>query len=212
MPIKGGYLLAAGGGAVLLWSGIRGKKWSDALRMIISGQDPRTALTAYSITTAPAAFSTAAGVDSTAVAAHGTAGPVGDAIASSVEEIAPHYHYVFGGVPANGVVDCSSLINEGVARIGLAIPMYKAGTYKGTTHGPATLVWLVWTGCFTIKRKDAARGDLAVWQTHMGVFTDSGHILAAHDPTDGISVTTVADAGPGGGEIMVVRRFKAVTA
>jgi resuscitation-promoting factor RpfB len=38
MPVKGGYLLIAGGGAIVLWSGIRGHKWSSVLRDIISGK------------------------------------------------------------------------------------------------------------------------------------------------------------------------------
>jgi hypothetical protein len=43
MPVKGSYLAIAGGGAVLLWSGIKGKKFTAVLRNVVSGQDPRTA-------------------------------------------------------------------------------------------------------------------------------------------------------------------------
>jgi cell wall-associated NlpC family hydrolase len=88
--------------------------------------------------------------------------------------------------------------------------MYGAGKYHGQVHGPNTLVWLVWSGAFRIKRQDAAAGDLAIWQTHMGIFTDSNHIIAAHDPADGTSVTPAASAGPPL-EVMVVRRLKAVS-
>jgi hypothetical protein len=38
MPIKGGYLIAAGGGAILLWSGVKGHKWSTVLRDLIAGK------------------------------------------------------------------------------------------------------------------------------------------------------------------------------
>lgn len=38
MPVRGGYLLAAGGGALLLWSGFRGRNWSDSLRNLIAGK------------------------------------------------------------------------------------------------------------------------------------------------------------------------------
>ena len=38
LPIKAGYLLAAGGGAILLYSGIKGHRWGSTLRSLISGQ------------------------------------------------------------------------------------------------------------------------------------------------------------------------------
>lgn len=38
MPIKAGYLLAAGGGAILFWSGVKGHKWSTVLRDLIAGK------------------------------------------------------------------------------------------------------------------------------------------------------------------------------
>lgn len=38
MPVKGGYLAVAGIGVVVLWSGIKGHKWSTVLRDTISGQ------------------------------------------------------------------------------------------------------------------------------------------------------------------------------
>lgn len=38
MPVRGGYLLAAGGGALLLWSGVRGRNWSQSLRDLIAGK------------------------------------------------------------------------------------------------------------------------------------------------------------------------------
>jgi hypothetical protein len=50
MAIKAGYLIAAGGGIVLIWSGVKGKSWSTVLRDVVSGQKPTTAFTAYPIT------------------------------------------------------------------------------------------------------------------------------------------------------------------
>ena len=59
MPVKGGYLIAAGGGAILLWSGIKGHKWSTVLRDLISGtQIPKSP--SLAITSSPAAFSSGA--------------------------------------------------------------------------------------------------------------------------------------------------------
>jgi hypothetical protein len=43
MAVKASYLLAAGGGAILLYSGIRGHKWSSVLRSVATGQQiPQT--------------------------------------------------------------------------------------------------------------------------------------------------------------------------
>lgn len=38
MAVKATYLLLAGGGAIILWSGLKGHKWSTTLRDVISGQ------------------------------------------------------------------------------------------------------------------------------------------------------------------------------
>ena len=76
MPVKGGYLLVAGGGAIVLWSGIRGHKWSTVLRDIISGKQlPKT--TEMAIQSSPSAFQTggtsgATGAGTTSTAAGGT--------------------------------------------------------------------------------------------------------------------------------------------
>jgi hypothetical protein len=53
MPVKGGYLLAAGGGVILLWSGLRGKSWSGTLRDVISGRKPESSPVTTAIVTAP---------------------------------------------------------------------------------------------------------------------------------------------------------------
>jgi resuscitation-promoting factor RpfB len=43
MPAKAGYFLLAGGGAVLLWSGVRGKSATGVLHNLIGGQSPAQA-------------------------------------------------------------------------------------------------------------------------------------------------------------------------
>jgi len=40
MAIKPGYLLLAGGGAIVLWSGVKGHKWTTTFRDLISGHQP----------------------------------------------------------------------------------------------------------------------------------------------------------------------------
>ncbi len=52
--IKVGPLFAAGGGIILLWSAITGRKWSSVLKTTIQGKDPRTVTPTNQITSAPA--------------------------------------------------------------------------------------------------------------------------------------------------------------
>jgi cell wall-associated NlpC family hydrolase len=205
MPLKAGYLIAAGAGTVLVWSGLRGKSWSTVLRDVLTGNKPTASLTAYPITSVPGQAG-----GGTPLPAHKTTGPLGAQIAGNAQSLAGQYRYVFGGAPVNGVVDCSSFTNMAVAETGLAIPMYKAGAYHGQTHGPNTVIWLAWSGCFTIKRRDAAPGDLAIWQTHMGIIIDNGqHMISALNPHDGIQVTPIDGIIPR--EVLFIRRLKAVT-
>lgn len=209
MPVKGGYLLAAGGGAILLWSGFKGHNWSTTLRDLISGKGlPRTQ--DYPITTTPGAFT----ASNTGVGASASTGGTGSGIAEDAGRYPGNWQYVWGGAPGNGNRgDCSSFTNAVIGRdLGLAIPTYKAGAYHGQSHGPTTVVWLVWSGAFTIKRADAGPGDLAVWQTHMGIITDVGgqHMISALNAQLGCKSTTIAEAAPPG-EKLFVRRLKAVT-
>lgn len=209
MPVKGGYLALAGGGALLVWSGLAGKSWSQVLRTVLNGRKPESTLTAYQIKGTPA--SALAGSAGTAVAASGAnVGPLASALVSSALAAVGHWTYVFGGTPANGVVDCSSLMNEIIGdENNSAIPTFAAGTYRGQSHGPPTTVWLVWNGCFTVKRQDMLPGDLAVWQTHMGMIVGKEQMVSALNPSLGVRQTSVDGAAPPG-EFLRVRRLKAV--
>lgn len=55
MPVKGGYLIIAAGGAILLWSGVKGHNWSTVLRDVISGT-PIPKSEDLAITSSSAAF------------------------------------------------------------------------------------------------------------------------------------------------------------
>lgn len=204
MPLRGGYLALAGGGALLIWSGLKGKSWSQVLRTIMNGRKPETTTTAYAIAGTPPG-------DTTAVAASGAnVGGSAAAIASDAATSVGRWHYVFGGAPVNGVVDCSSFANEIIGNDqGMAIPGFAPGTYHGQTHGPPTTLWLVWSGCFTIKRADMLPGDLAVWQTHMGIIVGTERMVSALNPQLNIMETSI-DGGAPPGEFLRIRRLKAV--
>lgn len=76
MPVKGGYLALAGAGALLVWSGLKGKSWSTVLRDIAQGKKPSTVTTAYQIQGTPISSDTTPGGTSNA----GANGPVGGTV------------------------------------------------------------------------------------------------------------------------------------
>jgi hypothetical protein len=79
MAVKGGYLIIASGGAILVWSGLKGKSWSTVLRTLIKGGKPQDiALTAYPIAGNPASANPETTVPST-----GSNGPVGGTVAKN---------------------------------------------------------------------------------------------------------------------------------
>lgn len=207
MPVKATYLLLAGGGAVILYSGIKGKAWTKTLRNVISGE-PIGSTPDHPILTAAQAYAVA----TPGVAAHAGGSSTGSAIADDARQYIGTWTYVWGGAPGNGQRgDCSSFANAVIGRdLGLAIPLYRAGAYHGQAHGPNTLIWIAWSGAFRIKRQDVAAGDLAIWQTHMGIFTSPGRVVSALNPADGVKDLPIADAAPFG-EVLVCRRLKAVT-
>lgn len=207
MPVKATYLILAGGGAVILYSGVKGKKWTSTLRNVISGQ-PIASTTADPILTAAQAYAVA----TPGVSANPGGSSSDSAVAQDAESYIGRWTYVWGGAPGNGDRgDCSSFTNAVIGRdLGLAIPLYKAGAYHGQAHGPNTLIWIAWSGAFRIRRQDAAAGDLAIWQTHMGIFTSNGRVVSALNPALGVKDLPIADAAPFG-EVLVCRRLKAVT-
>ena len=75
MPVRGGYLALAGGGAILLWSGLKGKSWSQVLKTILQGHDPTTTTTAYTIQSTPGGGNNPAN-NATALGTNATGGTV----------------------------------------------------------------------------------------------------------------------------------------
>lgn len=198
MPIKGGYLLLAGGGAIVAWSGLRGKSWSTVLQTLIKGGNPKNVAVTNPIT----------GNVSGGTAGSGSGpNPTGSSgLAQTAATIAPRYHYVFGGVPDNGEVDCSSYLNEAATLTGLPIPPFPP-FQDGHLHGPTTVQWRVTRKCVTIPRNQSQSGDIVVWLTHVGIVTDNGqNMWSALNPTLGIQHTPIDGYGPRF-EPMIFRRF-----
>lgn len=208
MAVKAAYLLAVGGGAIVLWSGFKGKQWSTVLRNVIGGVNPNIAATAYEITPGSPGSNGGTGGSNGGFSAGG--GGATGIVASALADVGTGY--TWDGSPAKGPgqKDCSSAVNKWVGwENGYAIPGFKAGTYKGQVHGPNTLIWIVSPLCKTVSRKNARPGDLAVWQTHMGIITDNGqHMISALNERIGTKETTIDGIVPG--EVLVVRRLKAL--
>jgi cell wall-associated NlpC family hydrolase len=209
MPVKPGYLALAGAGAIIALAGVKGWAVSGTLRDILSGKSPSGQKQANAIT--PATYPVT-GLTGGAE----TTGPGASNIANSALEYIG-FKYVWGGAPANGGSDCSGFVNMIVGWFGkMAIPGFAAGTYDGTSHGPATLQWLAWNGCYRVPGgiQNAQSGDLAVWQTHMGIIVQGGAttqqamMVSDLNPSLGTQETTVAGGAPPG-EILVIERLKA---
>ena len=207
MPAKGLYLGMAGFGAVILYAGFKGKKWTDITHGLISGQSPANAPSLYPITTSPIAYQQGAyGYGGYSIGTGGTAS--GEAIASDAVKY-QGASYVWAGAPGSGAGhwDCSSFANAVIGRdLGMDIPMYKAGKYHGQAHGPNTIIWLAWPGAKRVS--GPAPGILAIWQTQMGICVDGNKMISALNGQLGTQVTTIRNGAPPG-EIVTYKQLKA---
>jgi cell wall-associated NlpC family hydrolase len=206
MPVKGVYLAGAGLGAILLYSGFKGKKWTDVTHGLISGQGI-PAKSPYTITTSPVAYQQGSyGYGGYSVGTGGTAS--GEAIAQDALKY-QGASYVWAGAPGSGAGhwDCSSFVNAVVGRdMGMAIPMYAAGKYIGQAHGPNTVIWLAWPGARRTSTPEP--GTLVIWQTHMGICLGGQKMISALNGRLGTQVTNIHDAAPPG----EIRTFKNLVA
>lgn len=216
MPVKAGTLLIAGSGAIVLWAGLKGKNIfgpNGVLRAVITGKDPNSAASANQIS--PLAD------NGQSQPYWNPAGALSDT-GSTIDGDALQYQgfpYKWAGAPgtqkgslASGT-DCSGFVNAVIGRdLGLAIPGYRAGTYDGSSHGPATVQWWSTGLCSTISQSQAQPGDLFVWWTHMGVYIGNGQIISALDTTSGVIITSVTGATPPAeSKLLRVRRYNGPT-
>lgn len=189
-------LVAAGTGALFLWSGIKGGSVTRSLRSLLSAK--------------PHLDSTLANP----ISGTGNIGASGSLSGGAIASDAMQYRgagYVWGGAPARGIGnwDCSSFCNWVLGHdLGLAIPGYAPGAYTGASHGPVTGEWLLWGGCTTISHsgRDAQPGDLCVWQTHMGIALGGGQMISAQTTQNGTQVSGIDGFIP---EFLFVRRLTA---
>lgn len=206
MPVKGSYLAITGVGAIFLWSGLKGKSWSQVLRAILSGKNPASVTSANSILALSGTGNPYA-VAATPGAVQGTAS--GTAIAQDALRYIGH-PYVYGGAPGpNGTNgwDCSSFVNWVLNRDMMqSIPGYVGGTWNPSTHGPATGSYLVFGS--PILASAVGAGDLCVWPTHIGIAINNTQMVSALNEQMGTQVTGILDGGPSG-EPVIYKRVSA---
>ena len=200
--VSGVALAEISAGLVLCWSGIENQKVGASLQSLIRGKK---------LSPTPDATT----VDTNVGGSGGGGGTTGTVTTtdSAIANDALKYGgagYVWDGAPADGIGDwdCSSFCNWVIGHdLGLAIPGYAPGTYTGAVHGPNTVSWLAWTGCVTVGREQAQAGDLAIWQTHMGIVLAENTMISAQDEALGTGQSIITGAIPG--ELLFIRRLKA---
>jgi len=184
MPGKAGPLIIVGTGAIVIWSGLKGKNIfgpNGVLRAVLTGKDLASAASANTINALAVPNPYGYGLYGGQWSGPSSTATTDSAIANDALQYqgAP---YQWGGAPGTqkGIFksDCSGFVNAVIGRdLGMAIPGYRAGTYDGSSHGPATFQWWAWGGCTTISQSQAQPGDLFVWWTHMGVYIGNGQII-----------------------------------
>jgi cell wall-associated NlpC family hydrolase len=162
---------AAGVGALVLWSALKGASVTGGLRSLLTGKQP-SGSNANPITGDVIASS----ADITA----GSAGATGSAIA---DDAMRYYNsgttYKWGGGSPQGW-DCSGFCNWVIGHdLGLAIPGHRNGQYSG--HGPVTWQWAVFGK--GISRDQVQAGDLVVWPAfHMGIAISNSQMINCPGP------------------------------
>lgn len=194
MPVKGSYLALAGVGGVLLWSGVKGTRWSDTLRNIISGSGTTNMVNAYPITTVPGAEQAGN------TGATGSVGGAAGSLAQTFASFAGKVPYRWGGANPRGW-DCSGSFNYVANHLcGITIPGYRPHTFTGATHGPNTAVYWAWMPAHAsmVNRNQIQPDDVCLWQTHMGVAVNGADYVSAFDTQLGTTVQPIHGGGPNG--------------
>lgn len=192
MALNGRALTSVAVGSLFVWSGVKGWSILGTVGDLVSGKQPNQPVTSP-LTTATESFGAAPA---------GVAGVSGNAggIAGTALQYQGHA-YRFGGAPGRegqNPWDCSSFVNFVCAvKLGLAIPGNGPGKYDGTSHGPPTGSWAVWSGMQRIGRSDVSAGDIIVWLGHMGIAISNSQMISAQNPADGTRISGIDGFGNG---------------
>lgn len=172
-------VVAAGVGALVLWSAIKGAKVTSGFRTLLGGQQP-----------SGANVEPAGGIDISTPQTNN--GPPASAAAvpqntstnsvianDALSYVGRGHVYKWGGADPNGW-DCSGFCNYVIGHdLQSPIPGVPSGKYTG--HGPTTFQWAVFGT--KISRKDVQAGDLVIWPTqHMGIAISNSQMVNCPGP------------------------------
>ena len=203
MAVNGRALASVAVGTLFVWSGMKGWSILGTVGDLVTGKQPNQPVTSP--------LTTATGIESLGSAPAGTAsvGANAGGIAGTALQYQGHA-YNFGGAPGKDGSkpwDCSSFVNYICAvKLGLPIPGYGAGKYDGTSHGPPTGTWAVWSGLSRIGRSEVSAGDIIVWLGHMGIAISNNQMISAQNPADGTRISGID--GFGNGPVLTYGRYK----
>jgi cell wall-associated NlpC family hydrolase len=160
-------VFAAGAGALVLWSALKGVSVTGGLRSLLTGKQPVTANT-EPITGSVDLTSTGAGT------------VTGSAVANAgLRYVGSGSVYKWGGGSPAGW-DCSGFVNYVIGHdLGGAIPGSPSGGFSG--HGPTTFQWALFGT--SVPRSQVQAGDLVVWPAfHMGIAVSGTQMVNCPGP------------------------------
>lgn len=114
-------------------------------------------------------------------------GPGGQAAQDVRKYLGIRYKYGGSQNPSVGF-DCSGLVNWVLGHdLGLILPGQSAPGFSGSSHGPVTGDYYIWSGATDVGRSGCQAGDLVCWTGHIGIAVSPTRFIAA--PTLGRTVT-----------------------
>lgn len=204
--LNGRALAITGIGTLFVWSGIKGWSVLGTIGDAITGVQPNQTIT----NPLQLGNLSTASQDNSGKTFSVFGGSTGSTLATTAMGYQGHA-YRFGGSPGPNLLnpwDCSSFVNAIASiKLGLAIPGYGPGKYKGTVHGPPTGAWAIWNGMVTIPRASVQAGDILLWVGHMGIAVNNTQMISALNPREGTRVSNI-NAGVGRGPLVRIGRLK----